>query len=201
MAAIPRVVSGAVEGLVDEAVLRRLVEEAGGVLDHVYVAHGKPALQKSIAGYNNAARFSPWVVLVDLDRDAPCAPPYVAAWLPAAASLMRLRVAVRAVESWLLADRRNLASFLRVPLARIPVSPDALPDPKRTLVSLSRQSRRGDIREDMVPRDSSGRSTGPAYASRLVEFVTTRWSPADAARSSDSLRRCRQRIRELLPAD
>ena len=37
-----RIFSGAVEGVIDEAVLRRLVEHAGGVLDAVYGKAGKP---------------------------------------------------------------------------------------------------------------------------------------------------------------
>lgn len=137
-------------------------------------------------------------MLVDLDRDAECAPPLVAEWLPAPAPLMRFRVAVRAVEAWLLADRETIAAFLRVSLSRIPDDTDALPDPKRYLVSLARGSRRRDIREDMVPRDGSGRSVGRAYSSRLVEFVDQMWRPDEAARHSESLRHCWQRIAELV---
>src|SRR5450756_758709 len=79
------VVSAAVEGIVDEAVIRMLVGEAGGSVDAVYNKNGKSSLRKSIAGYNNAARFSPWIVLLDLDQDADCAPPLLADWLPAPA--------------------------------------------------------------------------------------------------------------------
>lgn len=195
------VLSAAVEGIVDEAVLRRLVTESGGVLHRAHGGEGKPALRRSIAGYNNAARFSPWVVLVDLDRDADCVPPFVADWLPDPSPLMRFRVAVRAVEAWLIADRRSIASFLSVPVSRVPPDPDAQPDPKRVLVTLARHSRRRDVREDMVPRDGSGRSVGRAYTSRLVDFVGTTWQPDQAAQYSDSLRRCRQRIAELVALD
>ena len=34
---------------------------------------GKDGLLRNLDGYNRAARFSPWVVLVDLDHDADCA--------------------------------------------------------------------------------------------------------------------------------
>ena len=64
----PLVISGAVEGVVDEAVLRRLVELAGARLGPVYGKKGKMHLQQKINGYNHAARISQWVVLVDLDR-------------------------------------------------------------------------------------------------------------------------------------
>jgi hypothetical protein len=111
---------------------------------------------------------------------------------------MRFRVAVREVEAWLLADRASMALFLKVPLALIPRDPDGLDDPKLRLVDLARRSRQRDIRVDLVPREGSGRAVGPAYTSRLVEFAGKMWRPDAAAAHSDSLRRCRQRIAELV---
>ena len=70
------VIQAAVEGIVDEAVVRRLIAHAGGQVGPVYGKSGKPALRKKIRGYNNAAHFTPWVVLVDLDNDADCARQY-----------------------------------------------------------------------------------------------------------------------------
>lgn len=78
----PVVISGAVEGIVDEAVLRRLVQHVQGTLGAVHGKNGKKHLRQRLTGYNQAARFSPWVVLVDLDQEAECAPPLRTAWLP-----------------------------------------------------------------------------------------------------------------------
>jgi len=106
---------------------------------------------------------------------------------------MRLRVAVREVEAWLLADRSRLAGFLSVSAGAIPASPEAEDDPKQTLVNLAARSRRRDIRIDMVPRPGSGKNVGPAYTARLIEFISAGdnpWSPVDAALRADSLRRC-----------
>jgi len=132
----------------DEAVLRRLVDEAGGSLQVVYGKMGKAHLRQSLNGYNQAARFTPWVVLVDLDLEYECAPLLCGEWLPNPAPDMCLRVAVREVETWLLADRERMARFLSVPVSRIPFDPEALDDPKGKLVQLARRSRRRDIRED-----------------------------------------------------
>ena len=156
-------------------VLERLVAEAGASLDEVYGGKGKAALRASIRGYNNDARFRPWVVLVDLDDDFDCAPLLVSTWLPKPSRLMRLRVAVRELEAWLLADRERIASFLGVRVSRIPLKPDEVADPKRLLVSLAQGSRRKRIREDMVPRPGSGRSVGLLYNSRLYEFIAKFW--------------------------
>jgi hypothetical protein len=190
--------AGAVEGDVDQRVLERLVAEAGGGLYAVFGREGKAALRDSIRGYNNDARFNPWVVVVDLDDDFDCAPRLVADWLPRPARLMRLRVAVREIEAWLLADRERIASFLGVPVSRIPESPDAVEDPKRLLVSLAQRSRRKGIREDLVPRPRSGRRVGHLYNSRIYEFVASHWRPDRASEHSESLRRCRLSIARLV---
>lgn len=195
------VVSGAVEGIVDEAVFRRLVRSVRAEAGPSYGKNGKGHLLQRLGGYNNAARFSPWLVLIDLDHDADCAPPFVAAKLPAPAVFMCLRVAVRKIEAWLLADRERLAKFLDVSVGLVPTDPEDLADPKQTLVNLARRSRSRDISRDLVPRHGSGRSEGPAYASRLIEFISRQrhgWRPSVAARSSDSLARCLSSLRRLV---
>ena len=190
-------ISAAVEGLIDEAVVRRLIEHVGGRLGTVYGKNGKPALRPRVQGYNNAARRAPWIVLVDLDDEYPCAPPLCQAWVPDPSPLLCFRVAVRQVEAWLLADHERLAEFLGVPASRVPRDPEALENPKRTLVDLAQRSRRRSLRDDIVPRVGSGRSVGPAYASRIIEFVDRVWRPAEAAHQAESLGRaitCLERL-------
>lgn len=197
----PIVVSSAVEGLVDEAVVKRLIVEAGGEIGSIYGKRGKSLLKQRINGYNNAAHHHPWIVLVDLNREANCPPPLRAAWLPTPGRFMCFRVAVREVEAWLIADRERFASFFRVRLENIPADPEMLDDPKEAVIELSRRSRSRDIRLDMVPRPGSGRKIGPAYVSRLIEFASDTqrgWRPERAARSSDSLNRSLTRIQELV---
>lgn len=192
------IISATVEGPVDEAVVRRLIAVEGASLARTYGKKGKSHIRKVLQGYNQAARFSPWVVLVDLDRDADCAPPLRAEWLPTPSSLMCFRIAVREVEAWLLGDRERIAEFLSVAQSKIPVDPESLDDPKCVVVDLARHSRRSAIRDDLVPRPGSGRLVGPAYTSRIIEFAHTLWRPEVAALRTDSLDRCRHRIRELV---
>ena len=183
------ILSAAVEGKVDEAVARKLVAEAGGEIGAVYGKQGKRSLRDKIRGYNNAARRAPWLVLVDLDDDADCAPPLRVAWLPEPAPLLCFRIAVRQVEAWLMADRDTLADFLSVTESRIPDDPEGLPNAKTALVNLARRSGRQAIRHDMVPREGSGRPVGPAYSSRMIEYIDRQWRPQVAAQRADSLRR------------
>jgi hypothetical protein len=163
----------------------------------VYGKQGKAAIHKRIVSYNSAARHTPWIVMIDLDSEADCAPELVSGWLPAPADLMYLRVAVHAVESWLLADAHGISRFFGVSLSRVPTNPDPLPDPKLTLINLARRSRSRALREDMAPRPESGRSVGPAYVSRLIEFATDTadgWRAETAALVSPSLRSCMRRL-------
>jgi len=192
--------SGAVEGPTDEAVLRRVVEQLGARLRVTYGKEGKTALLARLASYNRAAQYRPWIVLVDLDSSAACAPPAREQWLPSPASQMCFRIAVRKVEAWLLADRETLAGFLGVPVSVIPAQPESLDDPKRTLVDLARRSRRRAVCADMVPRPQSGRSEGPAYTSRLIEYTQSAWRPEVAALQADSLRRLRDRLADRIAA-
>ena len=145
------IISGAVEGTVDEAVIRRLIHDAGATPGPIYGRMGKGPLLKRLAGYNAAARFQPWIVLLDMDSDYSCAPPARREWLPDPAEHMCFRIAVREVETWLLADVERMARFLAVSRAIVPSRPDEDADPKARIVWLAGRSRSRPIRVDMVP--------------------------------------------------
>ena len=188
----------AVEGILDEAVVRRLIAHAGGETGTVYGRNGKPALLNRIKGYNNAAQFTPWVVVVDLDNDAVCAPPLRDAWLPTPAPHLCFRIAVREIEAWLMADKQTLASYLRIRAGSVPEEPEGLQYPKDVMVNLARGSRNRDIRNDIVPRENSGRRVGPAYVSRLIEYVHENWRPEVAAERAESLCRSIRCLQKLV---
>jgi hypothetical protein len=190
-------ISGAVEGILDEAVLRRLVEWIGHEMIYVYPVGGKPQLDQRLSGYNEAAKHSPWCVLRDLDTDAACPAELVTRLLPEPAPAMCFRIVVRAVEAWLMADRQRMASFLSVSRAAIPVSPEDSRDPKEVLVNAARRSNKTAVQSGIVPRPGSGRSVGAGYTSLMIEYVRTRWRPGIAAESSESLRRCIACLRGL----
>lgn len=196
-------ISAAVEGVSDEAVVRRLIDARGADVHRVQVQHGKQNLRRALPGYNGAAQGDPWLVLVDLDQDYACGPLMVADWLPQASTLMRFRVVVRQIESWLLADADRFSDFFGVARPIVPERPDELPDAKAAVLALVGQSGKRAIREDMVPRPRSGRRVGPAYTSRLIEFATRLedgWRPDVAAARSPSLSRCMTRLDELIAA-
>jgi hypothetical protein len=195
-----REVTVVVEGTTDAVVARRLLEEAGFKPGAEYVKRGKPALDEKLPGYNNAARFSCWLVLRDLDRDGACAPELRTRLLPHPSPHMRLHIPVRAIEAWLMADSKQLSRFLSVPQARVAADPESLPDPKRALVDLARQSRRKTVQEALAPAPGTTARVGPGYAAYLIEFATERWRPDVAAERSRSLARLRVFLRTVSQA-
>jgi hypothetical protein len=188
--------SAAVEGDLDREVVCRIAEEVGIRDTMFYVCHGKAKLFKRVDAFNAAARHRPWILLVDLDREE-CPAVLRHQWIPHPSRWLCFRIAVREVESWLLADREQMAKFLGVASKHVPQNPDSLNDPKQVIVNLSRRSRQREIQEDMVPRAGSGRAEGPAYASRLIEFVHQFWRPSIAEKHSESLLRCQRAIKQI----
>jgi hypothetical protein len=187
----------AVEGTLDEAVVRKILTSAGHETGRVHGLQGCAHLDRHLSGYNVAAQFMPWIVLRDLDNH-PCAAILARELRPAPAAQMIFRIAIREVESWILADRAACASFLGVSSQTLPSDPESLADPKEALIACARRSRRREIREDLVPRPESGRRVGPAYAARLKEFVENSWNPARAAKVAASLASLSRKIDSYL---
>lgn len=185
----------AVEGATDAAVAKRLLAEAGYQCGAEYIRRGKASLDERLHGYNNAARFSCWLVLRDLDRDAGCAPELLGRLLPEPAPNMRLHVPVRAIEAWLLADVDGFSSFFAVPRARIPSEPEALPNPKQAVLDVARHSRKKAISESLVPQEGTTARVGPGYTSLMIQFATDRWRPDVADPRCESLARLRRFLR------
>jgi hypothetical protein len=187
-----------VEGLSDETVAKRLLKHVGLEVGTVYGKKGKPHLRERLPNYNQAAHFSPWFVIVDLDTDKLCPSEALQIWLPQPAKGMRCRVAVRAIEAWLLADSKNLAQFLSISEAKIDTNPDNYLNPKEELISLARTSRSSAIRDSMVPRPGSGAKIGPLYVPKLIDFTEKYWNPEIAATKSKSLNSCINALSTLM---
>lgn len=186
-------VSFAVEGIIDQAVVLKLFDASGVVSGTPYVCDGIGNLRQRLDGFNAGARHSPWFVLCDLDRHE-CAPELRGRLFATPQTEgMELRVAVRAVEAWLMADRQSFATFLGVGMKRVPREPEHVADPKHAVVELARESSKRVIREGLVPSAAGGRRIGPAYTDEVIRYVRRRWSPDRARAASPSLDRAFER--------
>ena len=180
-----------VEGDTDEAALLVILDLANAAHLRTYGKHGKRYIETKLDSFRQAAASIGdvrWLVLVDLDNET-CAPLYRERLLDSTPPNLLFRVAVRELEAWLLADRNRIAAFLGVSVALVPREPERLADPKLELINLARRSRKSHIRHDLVPLPGGGRSEGPAYTSRIIDFILGDWDPVDAAVNSPSLRR------------
>ena len=142
----------------------------------VYSNAGFGYLKKQAGAFNNAAKGCPFLLLTDLDQHV-CPPVLIRSWLdqPLHEHFL-LRVAVREVEAWLLADVRNLARFLRIRREPVLIPPEQIPDPKRELLTLAWSSSSRDIREALVWQDEHGQfRQGPDYNGRLSIFIQNHW--------------------------
>jgi hypothetical protein len=181
----------AVEDDLSEVVLRKLLfsSEQTYTIGTCYCQGGYGYLKRLVGGINRAVKGTPFIVLTDLDK-ANCPLALIEEWVHGVRNKnLILRVAVREVESWLLADRYSIAKYLGLNMSLIPLNPENLEDPKATLISLAKKSHYNQIRKDIVPQNGSTSKQGRNYNGRLSQFVKAVWSPNDASKSSNSLKK------------
>ena len=186
-----------VEGDTDIPVARALAADARLGVAVVQDMGGKSRLDARLSGFNNAAKGTPWFVLRDLDTDAGCAPEFLTQVPLTPSAWMVFRLAVREVESWLLADIEGMSKFLHVPATQFPADPDAESDPTVTLVNLARKSSRTAIQKAFIPAQGANTQVGPLYETSIIEFGARHWDLNRACGRSASLRRARAAMRDL----
>lgn len=190
MSSIP--VHLAIEDDLSEVVVRKLLSQTGRgyFVGSVFGAAGFGYLKKRANKFNAAAAAgTPIILLTDLDNYQ-CPSDLIANWLDSEPHTnLIFRIAVREVESWLLADREGFADFLRISSVLMPLEPDQVPDPKLTVINLARRSRSRALRESIAPRQGSTALQGPDYNGCLGDFVRNRWDLNAAAKRSPSLSR------------
>ncbi len=184
-----------------EAVIRKILQGRGRYeVGSCFLGRGFGNIKKKIDGFNNAAKGMPYLVLTDLDKEE-CAPTLIQNWMKNATIHQNLlfRVAVREVESWVLADRDRFAKFLGVEEVLIHEDVDLIGDPKDHLVNLVRKSSKRKLRDDIVPKKGSTAKQGPNYNGPLISFVKASWNPDEAMHNSPSLRRAIKAVENFRP--
>ena len=187
----------AYEGDTDLPVIKKLAADARLEISAPIDCQGKHYLDAQLPRWNDAAQRTPWFVLRDLDRDAACAGAFVRGAKVQPSPWMCFRIAVRAIESWLMADAEAFSEYFHVGIERLPVAPDGELDPTQTLLNVVRSSRKPSIRNDVLPRPGRSSKVGQLYESRIIEFGEIHWDVKRATKRSPSLARARDRLREL----
>jgi len=129
-----------VEGDTDLPYVRKLVADAGLTVTSEVDAGGKGNIDRDLLKYNSMGKGMPVVVLRDLDHDALCGAAFVSQLNVKRARWFRLRLAVRELESWVLADAPGLSKFMGIDAKWLPGNPDSEADPTRSLLDLAARS-------------------------------------------------------------
>lgn len=189
----------ATEDALSEAVALRLIAEikAPHHVTHTLGGRGFGYLRSKMDSWCQMAQHQIMLVLTDLDR-ASCLLEFRNQWLAnqAPPDSLLLRIAVKEVESWVLADHVAMRDLIG-PKGVLPTDPDQLPDPKRTLLGLAKLAPR-DVRDDLVRITNGNVQQGLGYNARLVNCVNTTWCPQRAAERSPSLRRACKHLAEAV---
>lgn len=191
-----------VEGPTDAPVAEKLINWVGCVPQLVSARGGKSQVDERLRHWNKASNTQPFLVLRDWDPSdsASCIPGLLDRLLGGQilAPRLALRIPVRSVEAWLMADTDSFKQYFKT--TKVPKDPDGEDDPKRALVNACRHSRSATIRKDIVPRPGSGRVVGELYSHRIIDFASNHWDPDRARRNSPSLDRALNRLTQLVTA-
>ncbi|MCC7430698.1 hypothetical protein IT568_07640 [bacterium] len=175
-----------VEDIVQLFVLEKILStiDCGFLPQQKIINDGFGKIKKNLFSYNEASKITPYLILVDLDLKE-CPPTLIKEWITFERKPNFIfRVAVREVEAWLLADRRNFASFLGISEAKIDKKPETKLDSKGYLIELAKKGKRK-IQEDLVPKGNA--KLGKNYNFCLAEFITQKWNVENAMENSESL--------------
>ncbi|MDR2440249.1 MAG: hypothetical protein LBE12_12895 [Planctomycetaceae bacterium] len=141
------------------------------------------------------------ISLTDLDKEYCCPPSLIRNWLsiedgkPIELPEKTLfRVAVREIESWIMADRKKFAKYFDLTESLLPTIPDKIRDPKKEFFSLLRKKERQKFRR-MLPGKNS--FIGPEYNDIMCDFIERHWLPTRAENNSPSLKRMMSRLRAI----
>lgn len=188
----------ATEDALSEAVGKRLLAEVAPPTEANLCLrrNGFGYLRSKMKNWCELAVQQPVVLLTDLDKHS-CPSSLMDDWFGELSRPNQLifRVAVREVESWLLADHEAMRQLMGQK-SKLPSEPDSIVDPKRYLLGLAQKASR-EIRQDLVMGNGISASQGIGYNARLTDMVANSWNPNRAAVRSPSLHKARLRLHEL----
>ena len=193
-----RAIALATEDELSEAIGLRLIAESPFHEADVLPLrrNGSGYLKSKVESWRQLAGQQVVLLLTDLDQiDCPVA--LRNEWLgtrPVPDRLL-LRIAVREIESWVLADHDAMRKLIG-DRGKLPPAPDELGDPKAFLLNMVRKYAPRDVKQDLLAERGAMASQGLGYNRRLVAWVKSDWRPDRAAARSPSLLRARQALRD-----
>lgn len=194
----------ATEDRLSETIAARLIAETGHSIaakipkdrkKHSGFGYLKTRLPDFIASCQGGVNL---LLLTDLDT-RPCPPDLLKDWFgeKVKPDSLLLRIAVREVEAWVLADRSQFANWLGVAESTVSNDPESCLDPKADLLKLAARSRHRNLREGLLPKKGAPSKIGLEYNDLLCEFVTNQWCIEEASKLAPSLERAIRSLKEF----
>lgn len=190
----------AVEGGTDVAVAERLIIHVGRRPRQVSSSGGSGDIDAKLERWCQPSNRMPMLILRDWDLvDGVACPSALLDKVAAGATRpanVAVRIVVRSIESWLMADTLAARKFFGT--SQLSAEPELLTTPKRSLVEACRSSKLRRVRVGMVPRAGSGGGAGADFALLIGEYAREHWDPVRAQANAPSLRRAIVRMNELV---
>jgi hypothetical protein len=189
----------AVEGETDVPVAEKLIELVGRVPRRVSASGGSSSIDAGLTRWARPSNGEPMLVLRDWDvaDNVECAPELRARIAGARCpSNVAVRIVVRSMESWLMADRDAACHYFRT--TKIPIHPEQVEHPKLALVDACRRSKLRRVRDGMIPRPGSGGAVGADFSLLIADFARNHWNPTRARLNAPSLSRAIGRMEQLI---
>lgn len=157
----------------------------------IIVTGGAGELRKKVKAFANISRIpdKATLILTDLDQ-SPSVESLINEWKEGKKypDTFFIHVAIREIESWVLADADAFSQWSGVPKNKVPHNPDNENDVKQTLLNLVRRYGGTSIKNDLLPAQGSTTSkVGIAYNNSLASFVCKHWNIQRAKLNSPSL--------------
>lgn len=157
----------------------------------IIVTGGAGELRKKVQAFANISKIpeKATLILTDLDQ-CQSVESLIEEWKEGKeySDTFFIYVAVREIESWVLADTDAFSQWSGIPKSKIPQNPDNEKDVKQTLLNIVKKYGSTSIKNDLLPSKKATTSkVGVAYNNSLVHFVSEHWSIERAKLNSPSL--------------
>lgn len=187
-----------VEDALQESVLLKLLRQYRQdlCLEFTLGKRGNQYIREHINGFIQASRAQiHHIILTDLDYIS-CSPQLFRDWnIEVLNNNCLVRVAVREIEAWIIADRENFAAFMGIPVSRIPINTELIADPKAFIVNQARSAKKKELK-DIVPLGIG--KQGPGYNTLIQRFIENEWEPESARKYNRSLDKAIVRLSDFL---
>ncbi len=154
---------------------------------------------KNIEKFNSMSKRHHVIVMLDLDmkKNEQELIDYLHKKIKRKEEKLLFLIPVKEIESWFLADRKGLSSFLEISENKININPDELLDPKEKIITLAKDGKNPTTRTGIPPKKGAAAKVGISYNTLLKKYVTEFWSIERAKECSPSLNKTLLILKDL----